>query len=289
MAHFGMAIALVTGCSSGIGFATALRLASDGFEVVATMRRPERDGAALQEAAAKQGSSVEVVALDVDDDDSVAAAFERAGAVDVLVNNAGCSVYAAAEEARMADWRQMFETNVFGVLRCMQAALPGMRARGSGCIVNIGSLFGTVFFPGTSGYAATKAAIEALSEVAAIEGRPHGIRVVLVQPGATRTALGEKADLPTKTSAYWATTRNTLMFLGAAFADPSEPDVIADAISTAIAQPDGSFRVAAGHWSAETIDLRRQQADDPWIALMSAPTRIFVEQYRAQTGVDLAP
>ncbi len=112
-----MTVALVTGCSTGIGFATAIRLAADGFDVLATMRRPDRDGPALLEAARRVGTTIRLGALDVTDDDSVRRAFDQAGAVDVLVNNAAIMWFGSTEETDVARWSEVFDTNLFGPVR----------------------------------------------------------------------------------------------------------------------------------------------------------------------------
>ena len=125
------------------------------------------------------------------------------------------------------------------------------------------------------------------SEVAAIEGRPHGIRVVVVEPGMTRTALLEKMRLPSKDGPYWGTMRNTFAWLAAAYMDASEPDVIARAVSGAVSDPLTPFRVAAGQWCAETIALRQRFSDEGWNEFVGAPTRSFAERYRQETGVEI--
>ena len=281
-----MQTALVTGCSTGIGFATALRLAQDGLRVYAGMRNPDRDGPPLTSAA--KDLPILPLTIDVTDDASVDRAFSEAGPVDVLVNNAGVSTTASVEEMSLADWRSIFETNVFGAVRCIRAALPGMRVRGSGCIVNVSSGAGQVFMPGNGCYSASKAALEAMSEALAAEVRPHGIRVVVIQPGATKSAMGDKIGRPSKSSPYWGTIRNTLFWLNGAFADASDPDVVAASISRAAIDPAAvRFRVPVARWSQDLIDLRRRLDDESWLDLMSAPTRDFVERYKVASGVDL--
>jgi NAD(P)-dependent dehydrogenase (short-subunit alcohol dehydrogenase family) len=181
---------LITGCSSGIGRATALRLARSGWNVYATARRPESI-ADLQAAGAK------TLALDVTDEDSMSAAVasvERAeGAVGVLINNAGYSQSGAMESVPMESVRRQFETNVFGVVRLTQLALPSMRAQRWGKIVNLGSMGGRLTFPGGGYYHATKHALEAISDALRFELRGFGIDVVLLEPGLITTDFGEAA------------------------------------------------------------------------------------------------
>jgi NAD(P)-dependent dehydrogenase (short-subunit alcohol dehydrogenase family) len=283
-----MPTALVTGCSTGIGFATALRLASDGFEVVATMRNPNQDGDRLLSTAATTGVAVELLELDVDDDSSVAAAFSRAGEVDVLVNNAGVVVYGSVEETAIDDWHRVVSTNLLGAVRCMRAVMPGMRRRGGGCIVNVSTIGARASLPGMGAYFASKAALEAMSEAAAIEGEPHGIRVVVVEPGAIQTALVDKAPPVPKGGPYWPTMRNSFVWLGAAFAAPSDADTVAASISSAISDELTPFRVTTGRLSAETVRLRETTPDDAWRAMLSSPTRTFIERYEELSGMRLA-
>jgi NAD(P)-dependent dehydrogenase (short-subunit alcohol dehydrogenase family) len=181
---------LVTGCSSGIGAATAARLAGSGRRVYATARRPES-------LAALEARGCRTLALDVTDEDSMRAAVgavEAAeGAVGVLVNNAGYSQSGAVESVSMDDVRRQFETNVFGLARMCQLVLPGMRAQGWGRIVNVSSMGGRLTFPGGGLYHATKHAVEALSDALRFEVRGFGIHVIVIQPGLIRTRFGETA------------------------------------------------------------------------------------------------
>jgi NAD(P)-dependent dehydrogenase (short-subunit alcohol dehydrogenase family) len=181
---------LVTGCSSGIGRATAALLARQGHTVYATARR-EQDLAELQAAGAR------TLALDVTDEDSRRAAVDRvvseAGAVGGLVNNAGYSQTGALETLELDDVRRQFETNVFGLLRMCQLVLPSMRERGTGRIVNVSSMGANFTFPGGGSYHATKYAVEALSDALRFEVAGFGIGVTVVQPGIIRTSFSERA------------------------------------------------------------------------------------------------
>ncbi len=181
---------LITGCSSGIGYATAERLLNEGRTVYATARRPE----ALEALKAKGAITL---ALDVNDETSMDAAVQSVidaeGAVGVLINNAGYSQSGAVESVALDDVRRQFETNVFGLIRMCQLVLPGMRERGAGTIVNIGSMGGRLTFPGGGIYHATKYAVEALSDALRFEVRGFGVDVVLIEPGLIVTNFGETA------------------------------------------------------------------------------------------------
>jgi NAD(P)-dependent dehydrogenase (short-subunit alcohol dehydrogenase family) len=187
---------LITGCSTGIGAATALILAHRGMAVVATARRTETL-TPLQEAAHESNLSLHTTQLDVTDDDSRRAAFrfaeEKLGRVDVLINNAGYGQMGPVEEVPLELVREQFETNLVGLIAMCQLVLPGMRARKHGRIVNISSVVGKVSLPMGGVYAASKFAVEGLTDALRIEVEPFGIQVVLVLPGPIKTEFPRTA------------------------------------------------------------------------------------------------
>lgn len=182
--------ALITGCSTGIGRATAEHLADKGWTVYATARRPES-------IADLEAKGCRTLALDVTDEASMAAAVQEVeaaeGAVGVLVNNAGYSQSGAVESVKLEDVRAQFETNVFGLIRMCQLALPGMRRQGWGRIVNVSSMGGKMTFPGGGIYHGTKHAVEAISDALRFEVRGFGVDVVVIEPGLIKTQFGEAA------------------------------------------------------------------------------------------------
>ena len=180
---------LITGCSTGIGRATAERLADDGWNVHATARRPESI-----EDLAERGCKTQ--SLDVTDErsmESAVAEVEEDGPIGVLINNAGYSQSGALETIPMESVRRQFETNVFGLLRMCQLVLPSMRSAGSGRIVNLSSMGGKLTFPGGGVYHATKHAVEALSDALRFEVKGFGIDVVVIEPGLIITEFGQTA------------------------------------------------------------------------------------------------
>jgi NAD(P)-dependent dehydrogenase (short-subunit alcohol dehydrogenase family) len=250
-----MSRALITGCSTGIGRAAAVELTKRGFEVVATARRPETL-ADLDVTAA--------LALDVDSDDSVAAAVAAAGPIDVLVNNAGFGVVGPVERVPIAEVRRMFETNFFGVIRMVQAVLPQMRERGSGTIVNVTSLAGRVAPPLDGFYSATKFGVEGLSEALHYEVGHFGIRVVLVEPGVIVTQFGDNVrgfgleDPPyDELVAQWEGARSRLPGFDAS----PGPELVAAAIADAVEAKEHRLRHPVGA-DAELITTVRAQLDD---------------------------
>ncbi|OLE35965.1 MAG: short-chain dehydrogenase/reductase [Actinobacteria bacterium 13_1_20CM_3_68_9] len=181
---------LITGCSSGIGHATAAHLAERGWTVYASARRPE----SIADLAEK---GCRTLALDVTDEGSMEAAVtvveEAEGAVGALVNNAGYSQSGAIETVPLERIRAQFETNVFGLVRMCQLVLPGMRRQGAGRIVNVSSMGGRLTFPGGGAYHGTKHAVEALSDALRFELRGFGVDVVVIEPGLIKTRFGETA------------------------------------------------------------------------------------------------
>ena len=181
---------LVTGCSTGIGRATAERLADQGWTVYATARR-------LESIDDLQGKGCKTLALDVTDEQSmqtaVSAVEAAEGAVGVLVNNAGYSQSGAVESVKLDDVRAQFETNVFGLVRMCQLVLPAMRRQGWGKIVNVSSMGGKLTFPGGGIYHGTKHAVEAISDALRFEVRGFGVDVIVIEPGLIKTQFADAA------------------------------------------------------------------------------------------------
>ncbi len=233
---------LITGCSTGIGRATALWLAERGWKVYASARRREA-------LADLEGKVAATLALDVCDEGSMTAAVEAVeaaeGAIGVLVNNAGYGQEGAFEEVGMERVRVQFETNVFGLIRLTQIALPGMRRQGWGKIVNVSSMGGKLTLPGGAFYHATKHAVEALSDALRIEVAPFGIDVVVIEPGPIATRFGDTATesmnqlLANPSSAYANLNRAIAKgiedaYTGRMKAFAAPPEAVARAIERAI-------------------------------------------------------
>ena len=228
---------LVTGCSSGIGRATALRLVDEDWRVYATARRPET-------LADLRDRGCETLVLDVSDESSMRDAVSEAeGAVGVLVNNAGYSQSGALETLPVDQVRRQFETNVFGLLRMCQLVLPGMRAQRWGKVVNLSSMGGRLTFPGGGVYHATKYAVEALSDAMRFEVRGFGIDVIVVEPGLIVTNFGEVAagsvPGPSEDSAYAEFNQSVAKLTQGAYQGPMSklgagPEAVAKTIAKAI-------------------------------------------------------
>ncbi|OLT17420.1 hypothetical protein BJF79_17865 [Actinomadura sp. CNU-125] len=263
---------LITGCSTGIGRATALVLARAGYPTWATARRPET----LDELAA---AGCRTLALDVTDETScrlaVEAVVEEHGAVGALVNNAGYTLGGVVEELSMDELRRQFETNVFGVVRMCGLVLPGMRERRHGTIVNVGSAAGLLVPPASGAYSMTKFSLEALSDALRLETSHFGVRTVLLEPGAVRTEFmntGRDSLRPKdETGPYAPFLRNVVKMADHATGGPRSvlgADDVAKVIVKAIGdrRPRTRYRLGAQAKLAPTV--RRALPDRTWDALM---------------------
>jgi NAD(P)-dependent dehydrogenase (short-subunit alcohol dehydrogenase family) len=261
---------LITGCSTGIGRATALRLARGGRTVYATARQP----ATLDELAA---AGCHVLALDVTSEDSMRAALaEIPDGVDVLINNAGYSQSGALETLSMDSVRRQFETNVFGLLRLTQLVLPGMRAAGAGKIVNVSSMGGKLTFPGGGAYHATKYAVEALSDALRMEVARFGIDVICVEPGLIRTEFSATAAGGVEESGPYAefnasvakSTRD--VYEGPLSRLGGDADDVAEAIEKALEKSRAPSRVPVTPSARLLMGLRRVLPDRAWDKVVGA-------------------
>src|SRR5918998_4320210 len=266
---------LITGCSSGIGWATAERLVDVGWRVYATAR-------SVEQMAPLEQRGCELLPLDVTDEDSMRSAVDeverRDGPVGVLVNNAGYSQSGAVESVPMEKVRRQFETNVFGLVRMCQLVLPGMRRQGYGRIVNISSMGGRLTFPGGGYYHATKHAVEAISDALRFEVEGFDVRVSIIEPGLIRTGFADTAtgsiDGPDEEHPYAdfeeavvrVTTENyergPFSRLGGG------PESVAEAIEAAISARNPRSRYLVTPSAHLFLGLRRLLPDRAWDAVL---------------------
>jgi NAD(P)-dependent dehydrogenase (short-subunit alcohol dehydrogenase family) len=247
-----MKTALITGCSSGYGLATVRYFLAQGWKVIATMRRPNSD-------LFPPASGVRILPLDVTDPDSVVAAVEAAGPIDVLVNNAGLGLFGAFEATPLKTVREIFETNTFGVMAMCQAIIPQLRERGDGTIVNVTSSAVLAPFPLVAAYTASKTAIEGFTRSLALELAHFGVRTKLVEPGYcadTRfTANGAERMRGLITEPYAAFAND--VFQGfAQLTDVTQPIDVAEAVWQAANDTSGRLSFPAG---ADAVALSRQR------------------------------
>ncbi|WP_156723583.1 SDR family NAD(P)-dependent oxidoreductase [Streptomyces apocyni] len=261
---------LITGCSSGIGRACALRMHRSGMTVYATARRPK-----TLKPLADEG--IRTLRLDVTDEESMREAVDTVeaahGAVGVLVNSAGYALSGVVEEAGLDDMRRQFETNVFGLARLSQLVLPAMRAARSGTIVNVSSIFGRYAVPGGGVYQASKHAVEALSDALRLETAAFGVRVALIEPGPVRTTefgatyianfkpvSEDYAEFRSRTAEYFdAIYTGSRRTLAGTFA--IQADDVARTVERVARSPRPRARYPVGFLAHSTLALRRLAPD----------------------------
>ena len=289
----GPAVSVVTGANSGIGRATAIHLAAQGHTVFGTVRSRSKAGK-LEAMAADAGVDVRLVELDIADDDSVRAGFAQilgatGGVVDVLVNNAGVGGNAVAEECPTSTYLEVMNVNLCGGVRCLQQVLPGMRERRRGAIVNITSVTGRLAALAQTSYVASKWAFEGLSEGLAQEVAPFGVRVAIVEPGVTKSAIFAKnIDAPNQTGAYDAAYRRMFQFYAAGIAGATDPFEVAAVIHHAITTDEPKLRYAVSWGADEIIAGRAAMSDEHWVALGAIEDDdAYYEAFRQGFGVEL--
>ncbi|MEW2306135.1 oxidoreductase [Streptomyces sp. NPDC006655] len=246
-------VALVTGASSGIGRAAALALVGAGFAVVGTSRNA---------AKAEPLAGVTFLDLDVADDKSVRSlvgeVIDRFGRIDVLVNNAGVGAVGAGEESSINQAKEVFDINVFGVMRMANAVLPHMRAQGSGRVVNVSSVLGLIPAPFMAVYAATKHAVEGYSESIDHELREHGVRMLLIEPAYTKTSFEASSMAPDLPLPVYAAQREVSRdVLATAVRNADGPHVVAKVIVAAATDSKPKLRYTAGSMARRVSVLRR--------------------------------
>jgi len=286
-------ISVVTGANSGIGRATAIHLAAQGHRVFGTVRSRDKAGKLLAMAQAA-GVELELVELDIADDESVRTGFAEilaatGGRVDVLVNNAGVGGNAVAEECPTEMYLDVMNVNLCGAVRCLQQVLPGMRERRSGAIVNITSVTGRIAALAQSPYVTSKWAFEGLSEGLAQEVAPFGIRVAIVEPGVTKSAIFAKnIDAPNQTGAYDAAYRRMFQFYAAGMSHATDPMEVAAVVHHAVTTDTPQLRYAVSWAGPELVQGRAAMTDAAWLELGTwADDEDYYDDFDRKFGIDL--
>jgi NAD(P)-dependent dehydrogenase (short-subunit alcohol dehydrogenase family) len=279
------AVAVVTGSSSGIGYETSLLLAKNGFFTYATMRTPDKSNK-INKSKQNKKLPLEILRLDVTDDKSVKEAIEdiadERGRIDVLVNNAGYALVGPVEELSVQEFREQFETNVFGVIRVIKEVLPIMRKQRHGIIVNISSVAGRIGFPLTSAYVSSKFALEGLSESMAYEVEQFGIKVILIEPGVIKTNFDSNLKIGKGVSSiattnghdspYAELTEKRIAGFKPRFQNGSPPIEVAKVILRAITsasknvQPESRYMV--GNDAFKLMGIRKSKSDKEFRRLL---------------------
>lgn len=283
---------LITGTSTGIGLATALRFARAGYRTWATMRDLARAGP-LREARESEGLDLELLRLDVTDQPSIDDAMAEAlpGGLDALVNNAGWAGGAPLEIVPEEQHRAMFDANYFGAVRMAQAVLPHMRERRSGVIVNVTSIAGRIAMPNQVPYTASKWALEGASEALAHEVRRFGVRVKIVEPGVIMTSIFENAKAQTRfdrSSPYVDLMRRNGKFYSAGHRANQPPEIVADAIFDAVESDSDRLRYVVGADAESLLRGRQAMRDEDWVAMGDdLGDDEYNAEFRARFGIEL--
>ena len=279
-----MPTALITGTSTGIGLETALYFARQRYRVFAGARKPEM---------VEHHPNIVPVKLDIDQDESVrecvAQVLKEADGIDVLVNNAGVGFAGAIEMVPLKRVREGFETNFFGAVRMMQAVLPSMRQRRSGTVVNVTSMMGHVTLGGHGFYSATKFALSAVSEALAVEVKPLGIKVAIIEPGVILTPIWNKSEsLMPEGHPYKQAMSRLYRLFGAQMPGGTTPDAVAHAIYDAVSEGATKLRYPVGP-DAEAIAVARDKLTAAeWVSLQTEPdSERFLARAEEVFGADL--
>ena len=270
-------VAIVTGSSSGIGYATSLLLARNGFHTYATMRNIGRS-ADVHEIAYKERLPLEVIQLDVNDDASIRDSIEKVESenerIDVLVNNAGYGLVGAFEDLSVEEIKSQFETNFFGVIRLTQQVLPIMRKQKSGTIVNISSGAGRIGFPGMSAYVSSKFALEGLSESMSYELEPFGIKVVIIEPGVIRTNFKKNSVMSKKSldnssiSPYSSIIQKIDSSISSMVEHATPPEEVAKTILHATISNNPELRYLVGNDMIMMAETKKSMSDEDFRKMM---------------------
>ena len=258
--------ALVTGCSSGIGYETALEVARRGFSTYAGVRNASKDGG-LAKAASKDGLEIKIIPMDVDDAAATSAAIDSvladSGGLDVLVNNAGYGLFGSLEDISDEELKSQFETNFFSIARIIRQISPSMRARGFGHIVNVSSIAGKIGFPGSPAYVSSKFALEGLGECLRYELGQFGVNVVTVEPGVTKTKFFDslKVAKPGENSPYGKITDKVVSGIKMMAQFGTEPVEVAKKIADILEDENPLPRYTVGTDAAMFDEAKRGKTD----------------------------
>lgn len=281
---------VITGANRGIGLDAALAFARAGYKVFATMRNPEK-AEALKKIAKAESLNIILYAMDVDSDESVKLSMELIqntyGPVDVLINNAGIERHGSIEELTIADFKAVMETNVFGSIRCIKSVLPLMRQQRKGCIINITSVSGRVASSPLGAYAASKFALEAISEALAMEVKPFNIRVNIVEPGIINTDMSRDIGQGGN-SIYPHVNRFGSLFV-ASLKMPVSATLVAEKILEIAESETWILRHPVGPDAQPLLDKRATMTDEAWIDRSAKTDEEWYSALERDFGVNMRP
>lgn len=261
-----MKTVLITGTSKGIGLETALAFARTGYKVFATMRNPNATSE-LKNKIKEESLDISILEMDVDSNASVKKCLEsildKHETIDVLVNNAGIERHGSIEELNITDFKDVMETNYFGVLRCTKALLPSMRKNRKGCIINIASVSGHIANSPLGAYAASKFALEAVSEALAQEVKPFNIRVAIVEPGIINTQMA--SDISVNDTSIYPHSKRLAGLFSASLKTPTPPTLVAEKILEISENGTWKLRHPVGPDAEPFLQWRASMTDEEWI------------------------
>jgi len=261
-----MKTALITGTSKGIGLETALAFGRAGYKVFATMRNPEM-ASGFKQKIKSESLNINISKMDVDSDASVKQCLDdilqKQGSVDVLVNNAGIEHHGSIEEMSIDDFQAIMNTNYLGVLRCTKALLPQMRKNKKGCIINVASVAGHIANSPLGGYAASKHALEAISEALAQEVKPFNIKVAIIEPGIINTQMA--SDITVNEESIYPHSKRLAGLFTASLRTPTPPTLVADKILEVAESQSWKLRHPLGPDAEPFIAWRASMTDEAWV------------------------
>jgi NAD(P)-dependent dehydrogenase (short-subunit alcohol dehydrogenase family) len=261
-----MKTALITGTSKGIGLETALAFGRAGYKVFATMRNPDV-AIDFKRKIEAEALDITISKMDVDSDASVKQGMDtiikQHGTLDVLVNNAGIERHGSVEEMPITDFEDVMNTNYLGVLRCTKALLPQMRKHRKGCIINVASVAGHISNSPLGAYAASKFALEAISEALAQEVKPFNIKVAIIEPGIINTEMA--ADISVNDTSIYPHSKRQAGLFSAALKNPTPPTLVADKILEVTESKSWKLRHPVGPDAEPFIAWRASMTDEEWV------------------------
>lgn len=284
-----MKTVLITGTSKGIGLETALAFGRAGYKVFATMRNPAKADNFRQKIKA-ESLDINISEMDVDSDTSVNqcidSIIDKHGKIDVLVNNAGIERHGSVEELPMEDFKSIMETNYFGAIRCAKRLLPHMRKHRNGCIINIASVAGHISNSPLGGYAASKFALEAISEALAQEVKPFNIRVLVVEPGIINTQMALDIKGASESKSIYPQVKRFGGLFSASLKTPTPPTLVADKILEISENNTWKLRHPVGPDSEPFIQWRASMTDEQWVDWNAANNEDWYESVQNTFGLN---
>ena len=282
-----MKTALITGTSKGIGLETTLVFARAGYKVFATMRNPEM-ASDFKQIISNESLDIAISKMDVDSDTSVNqcinSIIEKNGQIDVLVNNAGIERHGSIEEMTIDDFEAIMNTNYLGVLRCTKSVLPQMRKNRNGCIINVASVAGHIANSPLGGYAASKHALEAISEALAQEVKPFNIKVYIVEPGIINTQMA--TNIAVDSGSIYPHSKRFAGLFAASLKNPTPPSLVANKILEVAESNSWKLRHPVGPDAEPFIQWRASMSDEQWVDWNSASDEDWYKSVEQDFGLN---